>query len=98
MTSQYSIISCTKSIHPSTVVFKDLRDILLKSVFMQSLSLAVCFQVVCSSCSDNKAPLEYLRNKPARVCNECFQKLHTGTIVCFKCCVSVFYESLVAGV
>lgn len=36
-----------------------------------------CGRVVCSSCSDNKAPLEYLRNKPARVCNECFQKLHT---------------------
>lgn len=36
-----------------------------------------CGRVICSSCSDNKAPLEYLRNKPARVCNECFQKLVT---------------------
>ncbi|XP_048739942.2 FYVE, RhoGEF and PH domain-containing protein 6-like isoform X3 [Ostrea edulis] len=34
-----------------------------------------CGRVVCSSCSDNRAPLEYLRNKSVRVCNECFQKL-----------------------
>ncbi|XP_062613414.1 uncharacterized protein LOC134275178 [Saccostrea cucullata] len=34
-----------------------------------------CGRVVCSNCSDNKAPLEYLRNKPVRVCDECFEKL-----------------------
>ncbi|XP_052071932.1 FYVE, RhoGEF and PH domain-containing protein 6-like isoform X3 [Mytilus californianus] len=36
-----------------------------------------CGRVICSTCSDNRAPLEYLRNKPARVCNECFIKLKT---------------------
>ena len=39
----------------------------------------LCWQVVCSNCSDNRAPLEYLRNKSMRVCDECFQKLQTGT-------------------
>ncbi|VDI07485.1 FYVE, RhoGEF and PH domain containing 5/6 [Mytilus galloprovincialis] len=36
-----------------------------------------CGRVICSTCSDNRAPLEYLRNKPARVCNECFHTLKT---------------------
>ncbi|KAJ8301827.1 hypothetical protein KUTeg_020814 [Tegillarca granosa] len=35
-----------------------------------------CGRVVCANCSDNRAPLEYLRNKPARVCDDCFEKLH----------------------
>ncbi|XP_022299385.2 uncharacterized protein LOC111108108 isoform X1 [Crassostrea virginica] len=37
-----------------------------------------CGRVVCSNCSDNRAPLEYLRNKSMRVCDECFQKLQTA--------------------
>lgn len=37
-----------------------------------------CGRVVCSNCSDNRAPLEYLRNKSVRVCEECFQKLQTA--------------------
>ena len=34
-----------------------------------------CGKVVCSACSQNKAPLPYLKNRTARVCDECFDKL-----------------------
>ncbi|ELT96558.1 hypothetical protein CAPTEDRAFT_180983 [Capitella teleta] len=34
-----------------------------------------CGKVVCGFCSDCKAPLRYLMYKPARVCQECFDKL-----------------------
>ncbi len=34
-----------------------------------------CGKVVCSACSANKAPLPYLKNRNARVCDECFNKL-----------------------
>ncbi|XP_071084148.1 FYVE, RhoGEF and PH domain-containing protein 6-like isoform X2 [Haliotis cracherodii] len=34
-----------------------------------------CGRVVCGYCSDNKAPLRYLKYKSARVCDDCFEKL-----------------------
>nr|KAI8733020.1 FYVE; RhoGEF and PH domain-containing protein 6-like isoform X3 [Biomphalaria glabrata] len=34
-----------------------------------------CGRIVCSQCSDNKAPLRYLKDKPARVCDKCFDTL-----------------------
>ncbi|XP_015207818.2 FYVE, RhoGEF and PH domain-containing protein 6 [Lepisosteus oculatus] len=34
-----------------------------------------CGKVVCQSCSLNKHRLEYLKNQPARVCDQCFSKL-----------------------
>ncbi|CAL1531331.1 unnamed protein product [Lymnaea stagnalis] len=34
-----------------------------------------CGRIICSQCSDNKAPLRYLQNKPARVCDQCFETL-----------------------
>ncbi|CAG0891550.1 unnamed protein product [Darwinula stevensoni] len=34
-----------------------------------------CGKVVCSSCSNNEAPLEYLKNKCARVCDYCYVQL-----------------------
>lgn len=48
-------------------------------IYLKFNLILVC-QVVCSNCSDNRAPLEYLRNKSVRVCEECFQKLQTGKI------------------
>ncbi|XP_059169715.1 FYVE, RhoGEF and PH domain-containing protein 6-like isoform X2 [Physella acuta] len=35
-----------------------------------------CGRIICSHCSDNKAPLQYLNNKPARVCDHCYTQLH----------------------
>ncbi|XP_013395110.1 uncharacterized protein LOC106162376 [Lingula anatina] len=34
-----------------------------------------CGKIVCSNCSDNKAPLSYMDNKSARVCDVCFGRL-----------------------
>ncbi|XP_046357623.2 FYVE, RhoGEF and PH domain-containing protein 6-like isoform X4 [Haliotis rufescens] len=34
-----------------------------------------CGRVVCGYCSDNKAPLRYLKYKSSRVCDDCFEKL-----------------------
>ncbi|KAF4091195.1 hypothetical protein AMELA_G00034310 [Ameiurus melas] len=34
-----------------------------------------CGRVVCQACSVNKHPLEYLKNRPARVCDQCFEIL-----------------------
>lgn len=34
-----------------------------------------CGKVVCGACSDNKAPLPYLKFEAARVCDECFDAL-----------------------
>ncbi|XP_064604770.1 FYVE, RhoGEF and PH domain-containing protein 5-like [Liolophura sinensis] len=34
-----------------------------------------CGKVVCGSCSDNKAPLQYLEYKASRVCDECYENL-----------------------
>ncbi|XP_070193286.1 uncharacterized protein [Littorina saxatilis] len=34
-----------------------------------------CGRIICGNCSENKAPLRYLKYKPARVCDECFHKL-----------------------
>ncbi|KAI1888034.1 hypothetical protein AGOR_G00180890 [Albula goreensis] len=34
-----------------------------------------CGKVVCQSCSSHKHYLEYLKNQPARVCDQCFIKL-----------------------
>nr|XP_023668444.1 FYVE, RhoGEF and PH domain-containing protein 6 isoform X2 [Paramormyrops kingsleyae] len=34
-----------------------------------------CGKVVCQTCSSNKHYLEYLKNRPARVCDHCFAKL-----------------------
>uniref|UniRef100_A0A665VRE2 FYVE, RhoGEF and PH domain-containing protein 6-like n=1 Tax=Echeneis naucrates TaxID=173247 RepID=A0A665VRE2_ECHNA len=35
-----------------------------------------CGKVVCQSCSSNKYRLEYLKNRLARVCHQCFHVLH----------------------
>ncbi|KAF7707527.1 FYVE, RhoGEF and PH domain-containing protein 6-like [Silurus meridionalis] len=34
-----------------------------------------CGRVVCQACSVNKHPLEYLKNRPTRVCDQCFEIL-----------------------
>ncbi|KAK3770959.1 hypothetical protein RRG08_029050 [Elysia crispata] len=34
-----------------------------------------CGRIICAQCSQNKAPLRYLKYKPSRVCDECFDKL-----------------------
>ncbi|XP_005095950.2 FYVE, RhoGEF and PH domain-containing protein 6 [Aplysia californica] len=34
-----------------------------------------CGRVICSQCSDNKAPLRYMKYQPARVCDECYETL-----------------------
>ncbi|XP_026990884.2 FYVE, RhoGEF and PH domain-containing protein 6-like isoform X1 [Tachysurus fulvidraco] len=34
-----------------------------------------CGRVVCQGCSVNNLPLEYLKNRPARVCDQCFDIL-----------------------
>ncbi|XP_036424312.1 FYVE, RhoGEF and PH domain-containing protein 6-like isoform X2 [Colossoma macropomum] len=34
-----------------------------------------CGKVVCQACSTHKYPLEYLKNQPARVCDQCFEIL-----------------------
>ncbi|KAL7885616.1 hypothetical protein AOLI_G00059110 [Acnodon oligacanthus] len=34
-----------------------------------------CGKVVCQACSTHKYPLEYLKNRPARVCDQCFEIL-----------------------
>ncbi|KAL0968730.1 hypothetical protein UPYG_G00270940 [Umbra pygmaea] len=38
-----------------------------------------CGKVVCQSCSSNKQPLEYLKNQPARVCDQCCVALQKQT-------------------
>ncbi|BFZ10698.1 hypothetical protein BsWGS_13737 [Bradybaena similaris] len=37
-----------------------------------------CGRVVCSHCSENKAPLRYLAFEPARVCDSCYDKLRAA--------------------
>ncbi|XP_043934547.1 FYVE, RhoGEF and PH domain-containing protein 5 isoform X2 [Protopterus annectens] len=32
-------------------------------------------EIVCRNCSRNKCPLSYLKDRPAKVCNECYAKL-----------------------
>lgn len=34
-----------------------------------------CGRIICGNCSENKAPLRYLKYMPARVCDDCFVKL-----------------------
>ncbi|XP_042637624.1 FYVE, RhoGEF and PH domain-containing protein 6 [Orycteropus afer afer] len=34
-----------------------------------------CGKIVCQACSSNKCGLDYLKNRPARVCEHCFQEL-----------------------
>lgn len=42
--------------------------------------MCVCvWQVVCQACSTNKYYLEYLKNQPARVCDQCFEKLQENS-------------------
>ena len=38
-----------------------------------------CGQVVCSTCSGNKAPLKYMDFDAARVCDTCYEALEKGT-------------------
>ncbi|XP_041966783.1 FYVE, RhoGEF and PH domain-containing protein 6-like [Alosa sapidissima] len=38
-----------------------------------------CGKVVCQTCSNNKHQLEYLKNQPARVCDQCFVSLQKRT-------------------
>ncbi|XP_076877587.1 uncharacterized protein LOC143526804 [Brachyhypopomus gauderio] len=38
-----------------------------------------CGKVVCQSCSSNKHPLEYLKNQPARVCDQCLEILQQNS-------------------
>ena len=40
-----------------------------------------CGQVVCSTCSANKAPLRYLEFDSARVCDSCYDSLEKGSII-----------------
>ena len=48
--------------------------------------------MVCSLCSDNKAPLRYMKYQPARVCDDCFDKLKKGqSFVCLFVCF--YFES-----
>jgi len=39
-----------------------------------------CGQVVCSTCSANKAPLKYRSWNPARVCDICYDAIEQGKI------------------
>ncbi|XP_053361993.1 FYVE, RhoGEF and PH domain-containing protein 6-like isoform X2 [Clarias gariepinus] len=39
-----------------------------------------CGRVVCQACSVNKHPLEYLKNRPARVCDQCFEILQNNSL------------------
>ncbi|XP_026878512.2 FYVE, RhoGEF and PH domain-containing protein 6-like [Electrophorus electricus] len=38
-----------------------------------------CGKVVCQACSSNKHPLEYLKNQPARVCDQCLEILQQNS-------------------
>ncbi|XP_072520128.1 uncharacterized protein [Salminus brasiliensis] len=38
-----------------------------------------CGKVVCQACSTNKYPLEYLKNRLARVCDQCFETLQQNS-------------------
>ncbi|ESO90485.1 hypothetical protein LOTGIDRAFT_123253, partial [Lottia gigantea] len=38
-----------------------------------------CGRVVCGNCSENKAPLRYLKYKSARVCSECYVKIESDS-------------------
>uniref|UniRef100_A0A3B4BKI7 Uncharacterized protein n=1 Tax=Periophthalmus magnuspinnatus TaxID=409849 RepID=A0A3B4BKI7_9GOBI len=40
-----------------------------------------CGKVVCQACSTNKYYLEYLKNQPARVCDQCFAILQENTSI-----------------
>ena len=41
-----------------------------------------CGCVVCSHCSDNKAPLRYKQFQPVRVCDSCYLSLEKGKLLC----------------
>ncbi|XP_047431140.1 FYVE, RhoGEF and PH domain-containing protein 6 isoform X2 [Mugil cephalus] len=47
-----------------------------------------CGKVVCQACSTNKYYLEYLKNQPARVCDQCFAKLQENSDRCASTSVS----------
>ncbi|KAI4891345.1 hypothetical protein NFI96_015733, partial [Prochilodus magdalenae] len=38
-----------------------------------------CGKVVCQACSTHRYPLEYLKNRPARVCDQCFESLQQSS-------------------
>ena len=41
-----------------------------------------CGRVLCSTCCHDKAPLQYMDYKEARVCATCLQLLNSGEYVC----------------
>ncbi|CAL9682774.1 unnamed protein product [Knipowitschia caucasica] len=47
-----------------------------------------CGKVVCQACSTNKYYLEYLKNQPARVCDQCFSKLQENKDRCASTSIS----------
>lgn len=63
---------CIRLIFACSCWCATLRDF---KIFM----IAVIYQqVVCANCSDNKAPLQYMRFRPDRVCDDCYQYLLKG--------------------
>lgn len=47
-----------------------------------------CGKVVCQACSTNKYYLEYLKNQPARVCDQCFAILQENSDRCASTSIS----------
>lgn len=47
-----------------------------------------CGKVVCQACSTNKYYLEYLKNQPARVCDQCFSILQENSDRCASTSIS----------
>lgn len=47
-----------------------------------------CGKVVCQACSTNKYYLEYLKNQPARVCDQCFEILQENSDRCASSSIS----------
>lgn len=68
--------------------FPDLQPVIR---FPWVIILGFLFQVVCGFCSDCKAPLRYLMYKPARVCQECFEKLSIGRFPDLLCSMALLW-------
>ena len=50
-----------------------------------------CGQVVCSTCSANKAPLRYLEFDSARVCDSCYDSLEKGIIYLYMYTIFTYF-------
>lgn len=63
------------SLNTSVSVRQDAIYILMCICILSAMNLCCLMQIVCRSCSRNRYPLKYMKDRMAKVCDHCYNEL-----------------------